>query len=854
MTTHRLEKLIDLQTIRNLFESYYSLTGISCTLFDADQNLLVAEGWPDICNQFHRQHPVSAQRCKRSNASLFCCSAPDTDEANKHQVYSCENGMIYSALPIMVDTVHMGTLVAGKFFYEEEPFNKDFFAAQATELGFDQTSYFVALAQVPVFQRDYICRNMQLLNSMVGMLAATGLANLHLKDKTQKLQEELQARVEAENTLHIQSAQLEDEIAERQKAQEEQQFANQQLASANRALRLLSASNRSLLHSTTQEEQLSQVCKIAVEVGGYVTAWVGFALYDDEKSILPMAWCGIDVPTLKQMPMSWDVGSANASAMGTAIRTGTIQTRQDILNDVSIIHWHGVARRHNHQSAIALPLSIQGEVIGALAVYASEPYAFQQAEVELLHELALDLAFGIQTIRDRQAYENAQTHIRQLAYYDRLTGLPNQYKFMEQLDRSIAAAAAEKQPFSLMLLDLNYLHEINETHGHALGDEVLIKISRQLQDICQPECFIARFGGDFAIICPNYDQNRATERAKNILASISVPFFLAGQQLVIGGSIGLVLYPEDADRSSELMSKVDLAASRAKASGGGYCFYRSEMGEQLARTLKIARRLEFSILENMLELFYQPKIDLMTRQMVGSEALLRWNDQVLGWVSPAEFIPVAETRGLMPQLGNWVLQTACSQLKQWQQQGNQHAGRIAINVSACQLEAPDFVETVLNAVEATGISPETIELELTESILMSDPEQAVTLLNRLKGHGFSLAIDDFGTGYSSLAYLKRLPINTLKIDRAFVRDMQHDSGNRAIVATIIAMARQLGLTTVAEGVENLEQSFELLELGCSQAQGFHYGRPVAADEFKLKWLSSSINTEPMQNERRIEPC
>ena len=835
--TKRLEQLVDLQATRSLLESYYNLTGISCTLFDTEQNILIAVGWQEVCTQFHRTHPVSEQRCKRSNAVMLYRDGADSDNVRRCQEYRCENGMIYVSLPILVGTTHVGSLVSGKFFFEDAPLDRDFFATQATELGFDHESYFSALDQVPVLQRDYVCHNMQFLNNMVSMLAATGGANLTLADRTLKLQQELKARSEVENALHIQAVMLEDEIAERQKAQEEQQLANRQLAAANRALKMLSSSNRSLLHSTTEEEQLNQVCRIAVEVGGYVTAWVGFALHDDAKSILPMAWCGVEDGALNRLLTTWGDDALGATAVGTAIRTGTIQVRQDILHNHAMASWHDAARKRNCQSATSLPLYVHGEVIGALAIYASEPYAFQQDEIELLHELALDLSFGIQTIRDRQAYAKAQAHIKQLAYYDRLTGLPNQYKFMKQLDRSITAAAAEKQPFSLMLLDLNYLHEINETHGHALGDEVLVKISRQLQDICLPECFLARFGGDFAIICPDCDQNTAVERAKNIIATITVPFFLSGQQLHIGGSIGLVLYPEDGDRASELMSKVDLAASRAKASGGGYCFYRPEMGQQLARTLRVARRLEFSIADNRLELFYQPKFDLMSGRLVGTEALLRWKDQQIGWVSPAEFIPVAEARGLMPELGNWVLQTACCQIRQWQQQGNPHPGRIAINVSVCQLETTDFVETVLSTVESAGISPDSIELELTESILMGDPEQAVTILNRLRSKGFSLAIDDFGTGYSSLAYLKRLPINTLKIDQAFVRDMLHDSGNRAIVAAIIAMARQLGLATVAEGVEELEQSLELLELGCSQAQGFYFGRPVSADEYKQKWLA-----------------
>lgn len=838
MTIHRLEKLIDLRAIGNLLESYYNLTGISCTLIDTNQNALVAVGWPDICSQFHRQHPVSAQRCKRSNASMLCIAAPDMGEINKCQEYRCENGMLYSLLPIMVGSVHLGTLVAGKFFYKDEPLDRKFFSSLATELGFDQTSYFAALEQVPLFQRDYVCRNMQLLNNMVSILAETGLANLKLADRTQKLQQELKSRTEAEETLHIQAVLLEDEIAERQKAQEELQFSNRQLESANRALRLLSASNQTLLRSTNEDGLLNQVSRIAVEIGGYTTAWVGIAQHDAEKTVLPAASFGIEHNVLNRFRINWAANQWGGSAMATAIRTGSIQIRHNIQNNPSLVQWHDIARTYNHQSAIALPLTVHGEVIGALAIYSSEPYSFQQDEVDLLNELTLDLAFGIQTIRDRQAHEKAQGHVRQLAYYDRLTGLPNQYKFLEQLDRSIAAAAVEKHQFSLLLVDLNYLHEINETYGHALGDDVLIRVSRLLQEICSPACFIARFGGDFAIICPSINNvmNTATPLAEKIIAAIAAPFHLSGQHLTISANIGIVVYPVDGEKTADLLSKVDLAKLRARTSGGGFCFYRYEMGQQLARILKLSNHLENALQKNILQLFYQPKVDLFTNTLIGSEALLRWHDSELGWVSPAEFVPVAEARGMMDKLGCWVLKTACSQIKQWQDEGNPHPGKIAVNVSARQLNDPNFFIILTGIVEAAGLHANCLELELTESILMSDPEHASGILHTLKNHGFSLAIDDFGTGYSSLAYLKRFPVDTLKIDRAFVRDMLINRNDRAIVATIVAMARQLGLTTVAEGVEEQEQSLDLLELGCSQAQGFYFGRPVAADEFKQKWL------------------
>lgn len=798
--THRMEQLIDLQAVRNLLASYYNLTGISCTLFDTDQNLLVAEGWQDICSHFHRQHPVSALRCKRSNAKMLC---PQTAASENCREYRCENGMLYLSLPVMVDALHLGTLVIGKFFYDDEPLDRTFFAAQATELGFDQTHYFTALEQVPVFQRDYVCRNVQLLDNMVSMLATTGLANLRLEDRTQKLQ-----------------------------------HANRQQESANRALRLLSASNQTLLRSSDEEKLLFQVCTIAVEVGGYTTAWVGLALHDEDKSVIPLAWYGIEEGFLDGHPISWEDNERGATAMATAIRTGTVQTRQDILHDPTLSAWHNHARKYNFQSSIALPLRVDGEIIGALAIYATEPDAFQQDEVALLQELVGDLAFGIETIRMRRAHERTQQQIRQLAYFDHLTGLPNQFKFKDRLERTVTAALAEQQSFSLLLLDLTLLREINENHGHTLGDQVIVRISRQLLDVCGHDCFVARFGGDFAVIYPYSGQDAVMVLAEKILAAITPPFYLSGHRLQIGGSIGMAVFPGDGETASELLSKADLATSRAKAAGGGFCFYRPEMGEQLARSLQLARCLEHAIQHNRLQLFYQTKIDLLQGQLVGAEALLRWHDQEHGWISPVEFVSVAETRGMMLTLGAWVLRTACCQIRQWQNEGYFQSGRIAVNISARQLEDSNFPVMLSTILAETGVAPQFLELELTESILMSDPERITGILAELKSQGFSLAIDDFGTGYSSLAYLKKFPVDTLKIDRAFVRDMLDNHHDRAIVATITAMAQQLGLTTVAEGIELEGQHYALLELGCLQGQGFHFSRPKPPDLFKEKWLSS----------------
>ncbi|MCE1226564.1 MAG: EAL domain-containing protein [Geobacteraceae bacterium] len=616
-----------------------------------------------------------------------------------------------------------------------------------------------------------------------------------------------------------------------------QKQAETELQQANRAMRLLSASNRTLLRSTREDEQLAQVCRIAVEIGGYRLAWVGIAQFDEEKSITPATYYGAEQGFLSQARMSWAEGERGTSAMSTAIRTGTIQLRQDILNDPQLAPWHEDARARNYQSAIALPLRLQDEVIGALAIYAPEPQAFHEQEVALLEELADDLAFGIQNLRMQRAHEDAQAHVQQLAYYDRLTGLPNRIAFTEQFDRDLAAAAAEGHTISLLLLDLNYLREINETHGHSLGDQVLVRVAGQLQQLYATAGFIARFSGnDFTIICPKLDQFGAAALGEKILATISTPFYMAGNRFVIGGNIGVAVYPSDGDTSAELLSKVDLAMTRAKETGNGCCFYRPEMGQRLARTLELAHRLERAIHDNQLELYYQPQIALLSGKIVGAEALLRWHEPELGWISPAEFIPVAEARGMMMELGGWVLRTACHQIRQWQDSGLFCQGRIAINVSARQLDDPDFPGLIGRILEEAGVPSSCLELELTESVLMTDPQQVISILSELKEQGFALAIDDFGTGYSSLAYLKRFPVDTLKIDQTFVREMLLDQNDRAIVATIIAMAQQLGLTTVAEGVEFEEQRQMLQELGCVLAQGFLFSRPEPSDEFTRKRL------------------
>ena len=606
-------------------------------------------------------------------------------------------------------------------------------------------------------------------------------------------------------------------------------------AELNRALRLLSASNRTLLRATDESTILYDVCRIATEIGGYSLSWVGFKEMDSMQSVRPVAHWGYEDGFLAASRMSWADCERGRSAMSTAIRTGIIQRKLNILNDPQLSPWREDARRRNYQSAIALPLQVDSKTIGAIAIYAPEPDAFNNEEVKLLEELACDLSFGIQTIRLRIAHEQANARINRLAFFDTLTGLPNRNHLSDLLPKAIAAARDDASQLALLLLDLDHIREINETYGHGTGDKIFVQVSRRLHELAEDNCIITRFGGDdFIIICERSDSGSAASLAKRIVTSIKQPLLIDARSFSISGSIGIALYPADADNPSDLLARADLAMSKVKRTGGGYRFYKNEMTQALTRKLDIIQRLKSSISERNLQLYYQPKVELYAGMIVGAEALLRWHDPILGRVNPAEFISIAEGRGLMPEIGEWVLKTACMHIRLWQDQGLSCRGRISVNVSGKQFEDRYFLERVARVMEQTGVSPTLIELELTESCLMEDPKLMLEIMTQLRWMGFSIAIDDFGTGYSSLAYLKKFPIDTLKIDQIFVKNMLDDRNDKAIISTILAIAEHMGLLTVAEGIENEKQRQALQELGCVLAQGYFFCSPESVEEFTKK--------------------
>ena len=427
-----------------------------------------------------------------------------------------------------------------------------------------------------------------------------------------------------------------------------------------------------------------------------------------------------------------------------------------------------------------------------------------------------------------------EERIRYLAEHDQLTGLPNRAVFQDRLRSVLDSMRESDRQGALLALDLDGFKDINDTFGHDVGDALILAVGDCLSGIIRKADLVARLGGDeFAIICrdENANDHVFTDLADRILAAFEAPFNVDGKQLSVGVSIGIARFPNDGLTVEDLMKAGDLALYGAKAKGRGcFIYFDQSMTLQLQQKRTIEVSLKRAIERNELDIVFQPQVDLLTHRVIGAEALVRWHDSELGPVPPDIFIGVAEACGLILPLGQWVLETACLEAKSWAPMGID--GVVAVNVSTAQLTQQDLVKSVEDVLARSGLPPSKLELEITESLLMGDTHGAIATLERLRALGVQLAIDDFGTGYSSLSYLKRFSVHKVKIDRSFVTDIERDDDDRRIVNAIVMLGRALNLRTIAEGVETEGQSNLLSSLGCSEAQGYLYGRPMPASRFK----------------------
>ncbi|MCX4186555.1 PAS domain-containing protein [Methylophaga sp. OBS4] len=436
------------------------------------------------------------------------------------------------------------------------------------------------------------------------------------------------------------------------------------------------------------------------------------------------------------------------------------------------------------------------------------------------------------TAQDITARKEQEAHIQYLAYHDALTGLPNRALVMNRLDHAIVQAHRHQEMLAVLFLDLDRFKTINDTLGHAAGDSLLQQVADCLVETLREEDTIGRGGGDeFLILLPGLTAPEdAAHVADKILGSLSHPFKVANYELHVRASIGISIYPRDADIAETLVKYADTALYLAKEQGRNtFRFFSPELDASVRARLHLENDLRSAINKNQLYLQYQPLMDMDSGQYTGAEALLRWAHPELGLISPEDFIPVAEETGLIIPIGEWVLRCACLQARVWQNAGRENF-RVSVNLSRCQLEQTDLAATLKRILHETECPPQLLELEITESSAMSEPEQAIVKLQTLNEMGIGLALDDYGTGYSSLAYLKRFPLDRLKIDRSFVEGIPEDSDDLAIVQTTIVLARQLRLKVVAEGVETQAQRAFLEAFGCDEIQGYLFAKPMAPDE------------------------
>jgi diguanylate cyclase (GGDEF)-like protein/PAS domain S-box-containing protein len=591
------------------------------------------------------------------------------------------------------------------------------------------------------------------------------------------------------------------------------------IARLSRIQAVLSGINSTIVRVRERRELFREACRIAVQQGGFRMAWIGLVEGGTARAT-PLVWEGFDHGYLAAVNSATG-GEDDAGMVGAAIREKTMIVTNDIEADPHFV-FKGEALARGFRSMIAMPLLVADEPVGVLVLYAEETGFFDHEELKLLKDLAGDISFALDYIGkgERLAY---------VSYYDTLTGLPNRQLFFDRLAQALHAARAEGRELAIMIIDVQDFKRVNDTLGRHAGDFVLKELGARLARTTAESAAPARIGGDrFAVVVPNLSAaNVARWIDEWIVDSLAEPLTVDGVELRTSVKVGIALFPTDADTAETLFVNAEAALRRAAGAADPYLFYSPEMNARIAERLHVESRLRKALIERQFVLHYQTKVDLATRQIRGLEALIRWNHPEVGLVFPGDFVPVLEESGLIVEVGRWVIEQAAADIQSWRDLGLR-APRVAVNVSEVQVRHSNFVATVLKAAGYPDAPDPGIDLEITETMVAQDAGTNVQKLSQLRAAGMRVFLDDFGTGYSGLSQIARLPIDALKIDRAFIAEMTTSGEHMAIVSTIINLAKALRMFVVAEGVETLEQAERLQALGCDEAQGYLFSHPLPA--------------------------
>ncbi|HUX23566.1 MAG TPA: EAL domain-containing protein, partial [Burkholderiales bacterium] len=601
----------------------------------------------------------------------------------------------------------------------------------------------------------------------------------------------------------------------------------------NRVHAVLSGINTLIVRVRDRDELFREACRIAVEAGGFRMALI--AMVDrSAMTIVPVASAGKDEALLAAIK---GILSSNKNAPTTmtalALREKQAVVSNDSQRDPRVLFGARYAAAGVRSMAI-LPLLVADEAVGVLALYASEIEFFHEEELKLLTELTGDIAFAIEHIEK-------QERLDYLAYYDPLTGLANRSLFLERAAQYMRSAAGGGYKLAVFLIDLERFKNINDSLGRPAGDALLRQVTEWLTLNAGDANLLARMGADhFALVLPQVRQEGDVTGLleKTMAAFLDHPFRLNDAVFRISARVGVAMYPDDGADAETLLRNAEAALKKAKAGGERYLFYTQKMTEAMAGKLTLENQLRRALDNEEFVLHYQPKVNLVSGEVTSAEALIRWNDPRTGLVPPGRFIPILEETGLIYEVGRWALRKAIADYLRWRAAGLP-AVRVAVNVSPLQLRNRGFIAEIEQTIGIDSNAAAGLELEITESLIMADIKLSIASLRAIRALGATIAIDDFGTGFSSLAYLAKLPVDTLKIDRSFVIDMTAGPEGLALVSTVISLAHSLKLKVVAEGVETEEQSRLLRLLACDEMQGFLFSKPVPVEIFEAKFLSPS---------------
>lgn len=612
-----------------------------------------------------------------------------------------------------------------------------------------------------------------------------------------------------------------------------------QLATLVTALHTLNACDAIVVRSKTERELIDSVCRAIVEEEGYKLAWIGFARDGGPEPVEIQASAGPVQNFVRELAAAWAEDPSTRRGIARAISTGEVQIAGNLADQdrVSIARESAVAL--GLAATIVLPLKAEPGPWGCVVIYSDTPGHFDREARQVLERLADNLVFGLNALRIQRERERQAVEIHTLAYSDALTGLPNRRHLVKYLDEMLAKKGGDSPSGAMFFIDLDDFKPINDALGHEIGDQVLYQIAQRLKGAVRETDLIVRQGGDEFLAVLFNDPWRSDfvdhihAVADRINRYLAEPVAAGGHEHRLSASVGISLYPEHAQDAGRLIELADTAMYEAKKAGGNQAkLFTSDLATSRQHRLSMQSRLRQALEREAFELHYQPIFELESCKVVAAEALIRWPQSDGDMLMPGAFMPLVEEMGLIEPLGDWVLETAARQLRLWHEQGFELD--VAVNVSLNQLY-PGVEVGRFAAIVEPHVAPSRVHLEMTESVLMSNPEALQRVLTRLREAGFHLAIDDFGTGFSSLSYLQHLPIHALKIDRSFVKELGvAGTKGEKLVAIIHQMARCLDLQTVAEGIETAEQRSRLLALGRGRGQGPWFCRPVPASELEKR--------------------